>query len=85
MDLAGGLPVWHVSLSRPRLSPVASWTASERRMVEQTATALLRDRGEGESYWTEGTIVLHLRRRLTAEEQALLPVGWMLIPACDRG
>lgn len=83
--MAGGLPVWHVSLSRPRFTPVASWSASERQLIEQVGGALLRDRGEGRWFWTEGTRVLHLRRALTEAERAMLPPGWMDIPAIDRG
>lgn len=51
----------------------------------ETALSLLRGCGEGDNIWTEGERVLHLRRRLTVAEHALLPAGWMAIPAVDRG
>lgn len=51
----------------------------------ETALALIRHRGEEQNIWTEGERVLHLRRPLTTAEHALLPPGWMAIPAVDRG
>lgn len=78
--------MWHVSLSTLGLLPLAEWDERRRQRAREAAQALLAGRGErdGEG-WTDGTIVLHLRRPLTAEEHALLPRGWMAIPAVDRG
>lgn len=72
-------------MGHPRRLPVAAWPAMKRRQVERSALDLLAGRGEGPDIWTDGEVVLHLRRRLTAAERDLLPPGWMAIPAVDLG
>lgn len=78
--------MWHVSLSTAGLLPLAEWDEARRAKAHDVALALLDGRGDrsGEG-WTEGAMVLHLRRPLTPEEQALTPPGWMALPAIDRG
>lgn len=77
--------MWHVSLSSARLLPVSSWEPARMAGARQAAAALLQGVGEGPDIWTPGERVLHLRRRLTTAEHALLPPGWMAVPAIDRG
>jgi hypothetical protein len=77
--------VWHVSLSSPVVAPLSGWTEQQHRRARETATALLRGRGEGPDIWTEGERVLHLRRRLADVELGELPRGWLAVPAIDRG
>ena len=74
-----------MSLSNPILAPLSGWTAQQHRRARETAASLLRDLGSGQDIWTEGERVLHLRRRLSDQELTLLPVGWLAVPAIDRG
>jgi len=78
--------VWHVSLSTLGLLPLAEWSELREAKAHEAALALLAGLGErdGEG-WKRGTLVLHLRRPLTGDEQSELPLGWMAIPAVDRG
>ena len=64
---------------------MARWSGAKRREAERAAGLLIAGRGEGDSIWTDGTVVIHLRRRLTEAERLELPPGWMAVPAVDRG
>ena len=77
--------MWHVSLSSPILAPLATWSEQQGRRARETASSLLRGLGAGPDIWTEGERVLHLRRRLADLELPLLPPGWLVVPAVDRG
>jgi len=56
-----------------------------RATAERSCLDLLAGRGEGPDIWTEGALVLHLRRRVSDLELAALPAWWVAIPPIDLG
>ena len=65
--------------------PLARWSQSVRATAERCCKDLLVGRGEGPDIWTEGGLVLHLRRRVSDLELASLPAWWVAIPPVDIG
>lgn len=59
-------------------------TEDELAIVARFARRQLEDVGD-EAVWHIGPSAVHFRKRLTAEEQAMLTAQWCSIPAVDIG
>lgn len=79
--------MWHASIGvrigRSHALPVEAWPLAVELRVWKYAQLLLRDVGAGPEYRKRGTIVVHLRRSLSATEIAALDPAWLAIPAID--
>lgn len=71
-----------MSVQPPR--PVVEWTAEQRAEVRRIALRTLFGVGR-EDIWHEGDGVVHLRRKMTDVEQALLDPAWRALDATDLG
>lgn len=82
------MPVWHASIALLRNGKlpkaVAAWTAWEKAQAWNLAASLLNGVGTGQNYSKDGGIAVHLRRRLSEAELALLSQEWLAIPAVDE-
>ena len=65
--------------------PVARLSEMNKRIVIDTAKALLRDVGQVPSAVEQFELAIHYRRSLTDEELAGLPAAWCAIPPRDEG
>lgn len=61
-----------------------AWTAWEKAQAWDLARSLLAGVGHGRNYSEDGKYAVHLRRRLSVEELAMLSPAWLAIPAVDE-
>lgn len=65
--------------------PLRDWGPKREAKARGRGLTLLAGVGTGPSLWSEGGVVIHLRRRLADEELARLEPAWLAIPAVDAG
>lgn len=71
MELFDGVPVWHASVSNGRL--ISTWSRNDRRMALRHVVDALRGVGRPSRQWVEnGSIALHVRRRVKPSELAVI-------------
>lgn len=83
------MPVWHVSVARQTASGPRRFETLKRKHVREgveIAKELLRGVGKAPTVFTTEPPgdCIHVQKPLTEEEIALLPAGWMEIPAVDE-
>lgn len=81
--------MWHASISLQHRAagplPVDRLSRPTRTKLIHFGRRLLRGVGEREEHveWEPGGVAIHVRRPLTQEEIAGLPVEWLANPAVD--
>lgn len=80
------MPVWHASLSARTDSEILPWDRyrlKARAFARQHLFDLLWGVGEGDTRRDRSEHVLHARRKLNADELAMLDPAWLAIEPVD--
>ena len=78
-DVHEGAPVWHVSVSW-RGEQVSRWPLKVKKRALAMASKLLSGVGTGRREELQRNISLHLRRRLSADEEAAIDQDFLAAP-----